>query len=81
MHHAMNHVGFMIGPELHIVQDGVHGSPAPYMVQGELLIKPHLLSCQPFRSFEKDYLGLFLLNPNLSEILNAVSITSFFNVS
>jgi hypothetical protein len=51
------------------------------MVQGELLIKPHLLSSQPFRPLEKDHLDLFLINPNLSEILNAVSITSFFNVS
>jgi hypothetical protein len=25
MHHAMNHVGFMISPELHVVQDRVHG--------------------------------------------------------
>jgi hypothetical protein len=24
-HHAMNHVGFMISPELYIVQDRVHG--------------------------------------------------------
>jgi len=25
MHHAMNHVGFMISPELYTVQDKVHG--------------------------------------------------------
>ncbi len=25
MHHAMNHVGFMISPELYVVQDKVHG--------------------------------------------------------
>ena len=30
--HAMNHVGFMISPELYIVQDRVHGSPKPHMV-------------------------------------------------
>jgi hypothetical protein len=34
MHHAPNHVGFGISPELNVVQDGVHGSPEPYMVQG-----------------------------------------------
>jgi hypothetical protein len=27
-HHAMNHAGFMIGPELNEVQDGVQG-PEP----------------------------------------------------
>jgi hypothetical protein len=25
MHHAMNHVGFMISPELYMVQDKVRG--------------------------------------------------------
>jgi len=35
MHHAMNHVGFMISPELHVVQDREHGSLESYMVQGE----------------------------------------------
>ena len=25
MHHAMNHVGFMISPELNVVQGRVHG--------------------------------------------------------
>jgi hypothetical protein len=39
MHHAMNHVRFMISPELHVVQDGVHGSPEPYMVQGAFRIQ------------------------------------------
>jgi hypothetical protein len=34
MHHAPNHVWFGISPELNVVQDGVHGSPEPYMVQG-----------------------------------------------
>jgi hypothetical protein len=28
----MNHVRFMISPELHVVQDRVHGSPKPHMV-------------------------------------------------
>jgi hypothetical protein len=27
MHHAMNHVRFMISPELYVVQDKVHGMP------------------------------------------------------
>jgi hypothetical protein len=27
MHHAMNHVRFMISPEPDVVQDKVHGSP------------------------------------------------------
>jgi hypothetical protein len=27
MHHAMNHVRFMISPELYVVQDRVHGKP------------------------------------------------------
>jgi len=40
MHHAMNHVRFMISPELHVVQDRVHGSPEPDVVQGALRI-PH----------------------------------------
>jgi len=35
MHHALHHVRFRISPELHVVQDGVHGSPEPYMVRGE----------------------------------------------
>jgi hypothetical protein len=30
MHHAMNHVGFMISPELYIVQDKVHGFATNY---------------------------------------------------
>jgi hypothetical protein len=43
IHHTMNHIRFMISPELNIVQDGVHGSapqwdqgqsPDPHMVQG-----------------------------------------------
>jgi len=33
MHHAMSHTGFMISPELKVVQDRVHGSPEPNMVQ------------------------------------------------
>jgi hypothetical protein len=33
MHHAMNYIGFMISPELKVVQDRVHGSPEPNMVQ------------------------------------------------
>jgi hypothetical protein len=36
MHHAPNHVGFGISPELNVVQDGVYGSPEPYMFQGAL---------------------------------------------
>jgi len=36
MHHAMNHTGFRISPELYAVQDGVHGYPEPEMVQGEI---------------------------------------------
>jgi hypothetical protein len=36
MHHAPNHVGFGISPELNVVHDGVHGSPEPYMVQGAI---------------------------------------------
>jgi hypothetical protein len=36
MHHAMNHVRFMISPELHVVQDRVHGSPEPHVVQGAI---------------------------------------------
>jgi len=32
MHHAMNHVRFMISPESNVVQDRVHGCPKPYMV-------------------------------------------------
>jgi len=46
LHRAMNHVRFMIGPELNEVQDGVQGetlnragytgqSPEPRRVQGE----------------------------------------------
>ncbi|OGP72044.1 MAG: hypothetical protein A2W09_00390 [Deltaproteobacteria bacterium RBG_16_50_11] len=35
MHHAMNHTRFMICPELYVVQDRMHGSPEPHMVQGE----------------------------------------------
>jgi len=38
MHHAMNHMGFMISPELKVVQDRVHGSPEAYRVQG-----PHII--------------------------------------
>ncbi len=30
----MNHVRFMISPELHVVQDKVHGSHEPYVVRG-----------------------------------------------
>jgi hypothetical protein len=26
IHHTMNHIRFMISPELNVVQDGVHGS-------------------------------------------------------
>jgi hypothetical protein len=32
----MNHARFMIRPELYVVQDRVHGSPEPHMVQGAL---------------------------------------------
>jgi hypothetical protein len=32
----MNHVRFMISPELYAVQDEVQGCPAPYVVQGEI---------------------------------------------
>ena len=32
VYHAMNHIGFMISPEFHVVQDKVHGSPKPNMV-------------------------------------------------
>jgi len=34
-HHAMNHDGFMISPELHVVQDRVQGSPEPRWIQGQ----------------------------------------------
>ena len=30
--HALNHVRFRVSPELHVVQDKVHGSPKPDMV-------------------------------------------------
>ncbi len=33
LNHAMNHVRFMISPELHVVQDKVHGSHEPYVVR------------------------------------------------
>jgi hypothetical protein len=36
MHHAMNHMGLMISPELRVVQDGVHGCSEPNMVQNEI---------------------------------------------
>ncbi len=32
MHHVMNHVGFMISPELNEVQDRVQGCPEHYMI-------------------------------------------------
>ena len=35
MHHAMNHIGFMISPELYVVQDRVHDSPEPRWIQGQ----------------------------------------------
>jgi len=43
-HHTMNHIRFMISPELNVVQDRAHGSaprwnqgqsPEPNMVQGK----------------------------------------------
>jgi hypothetical protein len=34
MDHAMNHIRFMISSELNVVQDKVHGSPEPKVVQG-----------------------------------------------
>ncbi len=34
LNHAMNHVRFMLSPELHVVQDKVHGSHEPYVVRG-----------------------------------------------
>ena len=34
MHHALNRVRFRTRPELHVVQDGVHGSPELNVVQG-----------------------------------------------
>jgi len=34
LNHAMNHVRFMISPELYVVQDKVQDSHAPYVVHG-----------------------------------------------
>ncbi len=41
MHHALNHVRFRIRPELHVVQDRVHGKPEN--LQSKFYLK--LLTC------------------------------------
>jgi hypothetical protein len=45
MHHAMNHVRFMISPELHVVQDRVHGSLNPTWFRAHS--RPLTISCLP----------------------------------
>jgi len=51
MHHAMNHVGFMISPELNVVQDRVHG-PALYC-KGHGCPEPQWIQGSPFASREE----------------------------
>jgi hypothetical protein len=42
MHHAMNLIGFMISPELYVVQDRVHGGPFTTLLVGDSP-KPHMV--------------------------------------
>jgi len=64
MHHAMNHVRFMISPELHVVQDAAHGSPEPHLVQGEL---PTILSGRHSDFFQFRHDLVLVQNPGVSK--------------
>src|SRR4030067_232794 len=47
MHHATNHVRFMISPELHVVQDRVHGSLEPTWFRAQSAFRITLVPLSP----------------------------------